>query len=88
MIISQRPTFKRAYKKLHNNQRKSVNEAIREVDSNPEIGELKVGDLREVRVYKFSCINQLWLLAYVFSGDEIALLSMGPHENFYDKLKR
>ena len=76
------------YKKLHDNQRKAVNEAIREVVADPQIGEMKVGDLSGVQVYKFDCVNQLWLLAYLFSGEALVLLAAGPHENFYSKLKR
>ena len=88
MRITQKPTFKRAYKKLHKNQRTAVNEAIRALIDHPEAGERKVGDLNGVRVLKFDCSNQFYLLAYTASEEEITLLSIGPHENFYKKLKR
>ncbi|MSX67054.1 MAG: type II toxin-antitoxin system RelE/ParE family toxin, partial [Actinobacteria bacterium] len=33
--------------------------------------------------------NRVWLLAYrIISDESIKLLLVGPHENFYRKLKR
>ena len=88
MRVTQRPTFKRAYKKLHKNQRAIVNRAVKEILKDPTAGVRKSGDLAGVKVYKFDCVNQLYLLAYASSGEQLDLLSMGPHENFYKKLKR
>lgn len=88
MKVTQKPTFKRAYKKLHKNQRLIVNEAIRSITNQPLSGVEKNGDLKGVRVFKFDCMKQLYLLAYTASTDQIDLLSLGPHENFYKKLKR
>jgi mRNA-degrading endonuclease RelE of RelBE toxin-antitoxin system len=86
--LAQRPTFKRTYKKLHPNQREAVHAAIRAVLSDPEGGEEKKGDLAGVRVVKFDCIGQTFLLAYTWDGHLCTLLSLGPHENFYRDLKR
>ncbi|WP_353274429.1 MULTISPECIES: type II toxin-antitoxin system RelE/ParE family toxin [unclassified Wolbachia] len=57
---------------------------------NPCIGELKSGDLAGVRVYKFSIFNQLTLLAYFYNeqNNELTLLALAPHENFYRDLKK
>ena len=46
------------------------------------------GDLAGVRVYKFDCINQLYLLAYLWDESSRTWLAVGPHENFYRDLKR
>lgn len=54
---------------------------------NPEIGELKKGDLAGIRVYKFYMGKQLTLLAYQYSEKKLALLSLSSHENFYRDLK-
>ncbi|MBK1654980.1 type II toxin-antitoxin system RelE/ParE family toxin [Allochromatium vinosum] len=86
--LAQRPAFKRAYKKLHPNQREAVHETIRAILSAPEDGEEKKGDLAGVRVFKFACIHQTFLLAYTWDGVLCTLLSLGPHENFYRDLKR
>ncbi|MFP3016654.1 MAG: type II toxin-antitoxin system RelE/ParE family toxin [Wolbachia sp.] len=83
-------TFKRSMKKLHNNQLSKLEEAIKQVQGNPHIGELKSGDLANVRVYKFSIFNQLTLLAYFYNeqNNELTFLALAPHENFYRDLKK
>jgi len=86
--LAQRPAFKRAYKKLHPNQRQTVHAAIRAILSDPEVGEEKKGDLAGVRVFKFNCIHQTFLLAYSWGDSLCTLLSLGPHENFDRDLKR
>lgn len=89
MILLQKPSFKRVYKKLHKKQRKDVDVAIREIMDNPEIGDAKIGDLLGVRVYKFRMAKQLSLLAYSYEDEIITLtlLALGTHENFYRDLK-
>ena len=89
MRILVTPTFERAVKKLHRQQKSELDVAVRDVTSDSEIGETKVGDLAGVRVYKFRMGNQLCLLAYrILDEDSIKLLTVGPHENFYRDLKR
>jgi mRNA-degrading endonuclease RelE of RelBE toxin-antitoxin system len=89
MQVLQTPTFKRQSKKLHQNQKISLDEAIRNIISNPETGELKKADLSGVRVYKFKMQKQLTLIAYEFLDTkmELILLALGSHENFYSNLK-
>ena len=41
-----------------------------------------------VRVYKFDCMKQLYLLAYLYDETSRTFLAIGPHENFYRNLKR
>jgi len=41
-----------------------------------------------IRVYKFKMQNQLTLLAYLLSQEQITLLALGSHENFYQDLKQ
>jgi len=52
------------------------------------VGEEKKGDLAGVWVYKFDCINQIYLLAYLWDENSRTWLAVGPHENFYRDLKR
>ncbi len=83
------PTFERAVKKLHSQQKSELDEAVRTIADNPECGEAKVGDLQGVRVYKFRLSNRLFMLAYrILDEDSLKLLTCGPHENFYRDLKR
>lgn len=88
VTLAQRPSFKRAYKKLHANQRDAVHTAIREIVADPTMGQEKKGDLAGVAVYKFDCVSQQFLLAYLWDETTRTLLAVGPHENFYRDLKR
>lgn len=89
MHILVTPTFERAVKKLHRQQKAELDMAVRGIISDSEIGEVKVGDLAGIRVYKFRMGNQLCLLSYrILDEDSIKLLTVGPHENFYRDLKR
>jgi len=89
MRILVTPTFERTVKKLHPRQKADLDEAIRVIASNPEWGETKIGDLIDVRVYKFRLSNQFCLLAYrILDEERLKLLAFGPHENFYRDLKR
>mgnify|MGYP006207229653 FL=1 len=82
------PTFERAVKKLHKQQKAALDEAVRTIVGQPEAGETKVGDLAGVQVYKFRMGNLLCLLAYrVLDENALKLLMVGPHENFYRDLK-
>ena len=83
------PTFERAVKKLHKQQKAALDEAVRTIVGQPEAGETKVGDLAGVQVYKFRMGTLLCLLAYrILDENTLKLLMVGPHENFYRDLKR
>jgi len=83
------PTFERTVKKLHRQQKAALDDAVRAIANDADIGKAKVGDLIGVRVYKFEMISQRCLLAYrVLDPQTIKLLMVGPHENFYRDLKR
>lgn len=86
--VLQTNVFARAYKKLHANQKDAVDIAIASIVQNPNLGEEKKGDLAGVCVFKFDCVNQLFLLAYEFDPSTRVLLLVGTHENFYRTLKR
>ncbi|OPY66810.1 MAG: hypothetical protein A4E57_02612 [Syntrophorhabdaceae bacterium PtaU1.Bin034] len=77
MNVVQSPYFRRAYKKLHRNQVKPVNDAIRHILSDSTCGEEKKGDLTAVRVYKFRVLDQQFLLAYEHDEQMLFLLGLG-----------
>ena len=52
-------------KKLKKNQIKKLDSAIKTIMANPEIGDLKKGDLQGIRVYKYKVGNNLVLLAFL-----------------------
>ena len=82
------PAFKKAYKKLHKQEKVKVDDAIREIVKYPKIGEEKKGDLAETYVYKFKVHSQEILLAYQWNPQERLLLALSVHENFYRDLKK
>lgn len=90
MQLLQKPTFARAYKKLHADQQRAVDDAIRQILAEPLLGAAKVGDLAGVRVHKFRVAQQVMLLAYTVTEQPpaLTLLALGSHENFYRDLKR
>lgn len=86
-------SFERIVKKLHAKDKKVLDEAVKAVLGNPLVGEEKRGDLVGVFVYKFKLNSQETLLAYELHPDKkkpttVVLLAVGPHENFYQQLKR
>ena len=87
-IVLQEREFKVAYKKLHQNQKKAENTAILEIVGNPLAGVEKKGDLKGVYVYKFKCLDRIFLLAYQWDPLTRILLALGVHENFYRDMKR
>ncbi len=85
----QTPTFKKAVKKLHQNQKKDLDKAIKELADDPHLGEQKKGDLSFLRVYKFKMNKQLTLLGYSYEDGTVTLelMALGSHENFYRDVK-
>ncbi len=82
--IAQSNSFKKAVKKLHKNQKVDLDNAVRAIADNPNLGTQKIGDLSSVRVYKFKMLKQLTLLAYQIDNGQLVLtlLLIGAHENF------
>lgn len=81
--------FSKALNKLPEAQLKIVEDELDKVVADPEVGELKKGDLAHLRVHKFRLNNQQALLGYSWLEErlEIYLLQLGSHENFYQKMK-
>lgn len=82
--------FTKAMDKVPEQQLAIVEDEIDKVIDNPEIGELKKGDLSYLRVHKFRINGQQWLLGYSWQDDELELylLGLGSHENFYTTMKK
>ena len=89
MKITHGAQFSRSLKRLHKNEKRALDKAVIVIRANPQLGDAKVGDLSGVSVYKFKISQSKWLLAYrIVSRNEITLLVIGPHENFYRDLKK
>ena len=87
--VLQTPTFKKAVKKLHKNQKADLDKAVKKLIENPFLGDQKKGDLAFLRVYKFKMVKQLTLLGYSYQDGTVTLelLALGSHENFYRDIK-
>ena len=95
-----KPPFSRFVKKAHKPLQLAIEDAVDMVCNDPEVGEVKVGDLAGIWVYKFRFNRQEYLIAYRpptleagRQGIDVELLIIdfyhaGSHENFYDELKR
>ena len=88
--VRQTRRFARQYKKLHDNTAAAVDAAVARLQLEPEAGDLKRGDLAQLRVLKFQASAQMYLLAYTLDQSVrlIYLEAVGPHENFYRDIKR
>ena len=91
--ITASPSFTRIAKKLHAKDKQILDDAIQWIAANVQSGEEKKGDLAGVFVHKFKLNQQEMLLAYAlkpdkFKPNELVLLAVGSHENFYSALKR
>ena len=87
--VVQTPTFKKAVKKLHQNQKADLDKAVKKLIDNPLLGDQKKGDLAFLRVYKFKMTKQLTLLGYSYQDGTVTLelIALGSHENFYRDIK-
>lgn len=83
MKIKQTLSFQKSIKKLHLNQKKDLDKAVKEIVKNPSIGQEKKADLSQVRVIKFKMEKFLILFAYIWKidEDEIVLLKLGAINN-------
>jgi mRNA-degrading endonuclease RelE of RelBE toxin-antitoxin system len=86
--IIQSPLFAKQKKKLHKNQIEVLDNAIFQIMNNPEMGQLKVGDLSGIRIHKFRAMKEQILLAYEIADNNLYLYAFGTHENFYRQLKK
>ena len=87
MKIIQSRSFQRKVKKFTQREKKKLDKEIRKIVDNPSVGSEKKGDLRGVFAYKFKIQTNQYLLAYRFFGENLELIMIGPHENYYRDLK-
>ena len=87
MKILQSRSFERKVKKFTKSEKNKLDEQIRKIMDSPFIGSEKKGDLRGVYVHKFKLQTVQYLMAYQFVGEDLELVMIGPHENYYRDLK-
>jgi mRNA-degrading endonuclease RelE of RelBE toxin-antitoxin system len=86
MKIYQSRSFEKKVKKMSKPEKEVLDREIKKIAENPSIGEEKKGDLRGVFVHKFKTTQ--YVLAYRKVGDDLELVMIGPHENYYRDLKQ
>ncbi len=87
MKIFQSRQFGRKVKKFTKQEKKSLDKQILKIADNLVIGSEKKGDLRGVYVHKFKIKHTQYLLSYRFTEENLELIMIGPHENYYRDLK-
>ena len=65
-----------------------LDEQVKLIADDPTIGTEKRGDLRGVFVYKFKMKTIQYLLAYRIVEENLGLIMIGPHQNYYRDLKK
>jgi len=86
MKILQSGTFKKRVWGFGKQEKRILDDQIREILKDPAIGQEKKGDLRGVFVHKFKIQTTQYLLAYRFAGGNLELIMVGSHENYYRDL--
>ena len=87
MKIIQSRSFEKKVKKFRKPEKKLLDKEIRQIADKPDIGQEKKGDLRGVYVHKCKIKTIQYLLSYRFVGDDLELIMIGPHENYYRDLQ-
>jgi len=87
--VRQTRVFKKAYKRLSENQQDQVDDEIDKIIDDPDIGTRKKSDLSHMWVHKFKLDNAEVLLGYSWNESAllITLMNVGSHENFYQEAK-
>ena len=87
MKVYQSISFAKKVKKLKKKEKEVLDKEIRSIIKNPSIGYEKKGDLRGIFVHKFKVKQSLYLLSYRIFDENLELIMIGPHENYYRDLK-
>jgi len=88
MKILQSRSFERKIKKFSKTQKLQLDKQVKLIVEDPTVGAEKKGDLRGIYVYKFKISTIQYLLAYRIVEDNLELIMIGPHQNYYRDLKK
>ena len=87
MKILQSRSFEKKVKRFSKQEKRLLDKQILKIAESPSVGTEKMGDLRGIYIYKFKIKTIQYLLSYRFIGDDLELIMIGPHENYYRDLK-
>ena len=88
MKIIQSRSFEQRAKKFNQAQKAILDEQVKLILENPDIGNEKKGDLSQIYVHKFKINTIQYLLAYRFNEELLELIMIGLYENYYRDLKK
>lgn len=88
MKICQSRSFEKKVKKMSKSEKDALDQEVRKIVENPAVGEEKKGDLRGALVHMFKLTTTQYLLAYRKAGDDLELVMIGPHDDYYRDLKQ
>jgi mRNA-degrading endonuclease RelE of RelBE toxin-antitoxin system len=87
MKIYQSRSFEKKTKRMYKREKEILDQEISNIANNPSIGDEKKGDLKGIFVHKFKIKTAEYLLAYRMVGQDLELIMIGHHENYYRNLK-
>ncbi len=88
MKIYQSRSFAKKIKRFTRAEKFVLDGELKEIIKNHTICVEKKGDLKGVFVHKFKIKSLEYLLAYRLTENELELIMIGPHENYYRDLKK
>ena len=88
MRVYQSRSFEKKVKKFSKQEKKILDKEVNIIVDNPAIGEGKRGDLEQVFIHKFKIKTVEHLLAYRIVDENLELIMLGLHENYYRDLKK
>jgi mRNA-degrading endonuclease RelE of RelBE toxin-antitoxin system len=88
MKIFQSRSFEKKVKKMSKPEKDALDQEVKRIAADPSVGEEKKGDQRGMFIHKFELKTTQYLLAYRRVGDDLELVMIGPHENYYRDLKQ
>ena len=88
MHILQSGSFKKKVRRFREQEKLILDNQVRKIVNDPAIGQEKKGALRGIFVHKFKIHATQYLLSYRFVGDDLELIMIGPHENYYRDLSK
>ncbi len=88
MKIYQSRSFEQKIKKMPKSNKALLDREVQRIAAKPSIGEEKKGDLSSVFIHKFKIKTTEYLLAYRMIDEDLELIMIGPHENYYRNLSQ
>ena len=88
MHILQSGSFRKKVRRFREKDKRILDNQVLKIVKDPAIGQEKKGALRGIFVHKFKIHATQYLLSYRFVGDDLELIMIGPHENYYRDLSK